>query len=145
MKSLIPILVAALGGIAPGASAEAVRVVTGDALAYHSEPHAPGAGIAVVAGDPKAAGPYTIRVRFAPGATAPPHSHPDERVVTVLEGEYRFASGAHFDEDALRPYGPGTTLIVPGGTLHYSAAGAAGAVVQESGTGPTALVPATTR
>lgn len=131
--------------VSPGLSAAdsngGVRRLSPEQLQYRSEPRAPGASIAVVAGDPASRGAYTLRVRFEAGVATPPHSHPDERVVTVLEGQYRFAVGTRFESDALVGYGPGSVLILPAGTAHFSAAGDHGAVVQESGTGPTALVP----
>lgn len=114
-------------------------VITPFQLNYRADPQIPGVGIAVVAGDPKLAGPYTLRVRFEAGASAAPHAHPDERVVTVLEGEYRFAAGTKFDAGAMHGYGPGTVLIVPAGMAHFSVAGPWGAMVQESGYGPTAM------
>lgn len=126
--------------LTPAMAAE-LRVLTPEQLPYRAEPAAPGAQIAVVAGDPSR-GPYTIRARFEPGARTPPHAHPDERVVTVLQGLYRLAVGASGDAANLKDYGPGTVLIVPAGLTHYSAAGPAGAEVQESGTGPTAFLPA---
>lgn len=134
------VLVALLLPLATQADDEvSAKVITPFELSYRADPQIPSVGIAVVAGDPKAAGPYTLRVRFEAGASAAPHAHPDERVVTVLEGEYRFAAGTQFDADALRRYSPGTVLIVPAGLAHFSAAGPWGAVVQESGYGPTAM------
>src|SRR5690606_26067634 len=114
-----------------------VRVLSPADLAFRQDPQIPGAAIAVVAGDPAAAVPYTLRVRFDADAVTSPHRHPDARVVTVLDGEYRFAVGERFDGAALQAHGPGTVLLVPAGTPHFSAAGPAGALVQESGVGPT--------
>ena len=136
--ALISGLYAAMASAEP---APTFRVVDPDQLLYRSEPRTPGAGIARVAGDPQQ-GPYTIRARFEPGATTPPHSHPDERVVTVLSGRYLLAAGSRFDAAALQAYGPGTVLIVPAGLVHFSAAGSSRTVVQESGVGPTAFLPA---
>ncbi|MEQ1439259.1 cupin domain-containing protein [Fontimonas sp. SYSU GA230001] len=115
-----------------------VQVVHPEKLDYRADPNVPGVGIAVVAGDPKT-GPYTIRARFAPHTQAAPHRHPDTRTVTVLGGFYYFAEGAQFDAAKLRPFTPGTVLVVPAGTPHFSAAGEVETVVQESGVGPTRL------
>jgi quercetin dioxygenase-like cupin family protein len=119
---------------------EAIRVLAPESLNYRGDPAAPGVGIAVVDGDPKA-GAYTLRVRFPPQARAAPHRHPDRRVVSVLEGRYCLAAGAVFDAAALVCHGAGTVLVVPAGTAHYSAAGDEGTLVQETGPGPTALIP----
>ena len=93
-----PILAALLLPLAAHAADDiSAKVITPFELNYRADPQIPGVGIAVVAGDPQAAAPYTLRVRFAAGASAAPHAHPDERIVTVLEGEYRFADGTKFD------------------------------------------------
>ena len=78
-----------------------------------------------------------MRVRFEPRTKVPAHTHPDERTVTVLSGTYRFGLGNRYASDALHDYGAGTVIIVPANMAHFSAAGADGAVVQESGAGPT--------
>lgn len=134
---LLPALLCAAAVCA--ADTGAARIVAPEALRYMPDPRAPGAAIAVVAGDPRAAGAYTIRARFAAGATTPAHRHPDERIVTVLAGRYYFATGTRYDARALTGYGPGTVIVVPAGTPHYSAAPDGETLVQESGIGPTAL------
>ena len=45
-----------------------------------------GAKIAVVSGDPGQAGPFVIRLRFPPGYAVPPHRHPSDEHVTVVDG-----------------------------------------------------------
>ncbi len=143
-RHLAPLLVVALFSVTAGAAgAEAVRVIAPEDLHYVADARAPGAAIAVVTGDPKAAGPYTIRARLAAGATTPAHRHPDTRTVTVLSGRYFFATGTRYDAGALTAYGPGTVIVVPSGVAHFSAALDGETLVQESGLGPTALEPVT--
>ncbi|AXQ27398.1 cupin domain-containing protein [Solimonas sp. K1W22B-7] len=138
MKRLAGLLLAAVACAAVAGPA-GVTIVDPASLSWRSEPAAPGAAVAVVSGDPKAAGPYVIRARFTQGARSAPHRHPDTRTITVLQGRYFFATGTRFDEAALRGYGPGTLLRVPGDTPHFSAAPEGEVIVQESGDGPTAL------
>ncbi|TJY58284.1 cupin domain-containing protein [Sinimarinibacterium sp. CAU 1509] len=130
-----------LGLVAPvtaAPAADSVLTITPDALDYREDPRLPGTGLARVHGDPTQ-GPYLLRARFDPGARTPPHTHPDTRIVTVLEGIYRFGAGSTFDSTALQDYGPGVVLVIPAGTPHFSEGGRDGAVVQESGTGPTGM------
>ncbi|MCW5626837.1 MAG: cupin domain-containing protein, partial [Burkholderiales bacterium] len=47
-----------------------------------------GIKIMVVEGNPKKAGPYVIRVKFAPGTMSMPHTHPEDRLVTVIKGTW---------------------------------------------------------
>jgi quercetin dioxygenase-like cupin family protein len=137
-RALFPAAVLIAAAAASAAGPAAVTVIASDQLQYRVDPKAPGAAIAVVAGDPQS-GPYTIRVRFSAGATTPPHRHPDERTVTVLSGRYAFAVGERYEATALQVYDAGTVLVVPAGTPHFSAAPDGETVVQESGVGPTGL------
>ena len=55
-----------------------------------------------------------VRVDFAPGAVAPPHRHPGEEIVYVLEGrlEYRVEGAPAVT------LGPGEVLFIPDGAVH---------------------------
>jgi quercetin dioxygenase-like cupin family protein len=48
-----------------------------------------GAMMAVMAGDPGAAGPVTVRLKMPPGYKIPAHWHPTDEQVTVLSGTTR--------------------------------------------------------
>jgi quercetin dioxygenase-like cupin family protein len=54
-----------------------------------------------------------VRVGLAPGLGFPPHSHPGEEIIYVLEGTlvYRIAG-------RLVTLGPGGVLFIPAGTVH---------------------------
>lgn len=54
------------------------------------------------------------RIDIAPGAVAPPHRHPGEEVIYVLEGslQYRVGSGPW------TTYEVGDVLFIPAGTVH---------------------------
>jgi hypothetical protein len=45
-----------------------------------------GAQIAVLAGDPTKAGPYTVRLKFPANYDIPAHSHPTDENVVVVSG-----------------------------------------------------------
>ena len=119
-------------------AADQVKILVPDAVVFKADANIPGVAIALIAGNPKE-GAYTIRARFSTGVKIPAHFHPDERVVTVISGTYYFAPGDKFDEGALKGYGPGTVIVVPAGTPHFSACREDVAVVQESGVGPTGI------
>ncbi|WP_420992390.1 cupin domain-containing protein [Cupriavidus sp. 30B13] len=55
-----------------------------------------------------------VRVDFAPGAIAPPHTHPGEEIAHVLEGtvEYQLEGQAPVTLKA------GDSLFIPAGTAH---------------------------
>jgi quercetin dioxygenase-like cupin family protein len=96
----------------------------------------PGMEIAVVRGDPSAEGePYALRLRFPDGYRFPPHWHPVDENVTVLEGTFLLAMGERADEGQLRRYAAGDYLFIEGRHPHYG--GASGrTVIQLHGLGP---------
>jgi quercetin dioxygenase-like cupin family protein len=46
----------------------------------------PSARLAIVVGEPNEDGPYTIRVKLPNGTKMMPHSHPEDRMYTVICG-----------------------------------------------------------
>ena len=56
-----------------------------------------GAKMAVVSGNPRQPGPFVIRLRFPPGYAVPPHSHPSDEHVTVIEGVLSIGMGSVAD------------------------------------------------
>jgi quercetin dioxygenase-like cupin family protein len=98
----------------------------------------PDVTVAVVAGNPMATGMYAIFAKYKAGGRSAPHTHPDQRIVTVLSGTYYSGLGTVFDEAKLRPLHSGSVLIVPANTPHYAVAKDGETIVQEVGMGPTA-------
>lgn len=103
----------------------------------------PGAFSAMLDGSTSAAAPYTIRVHMTKGGKIAPHSHPDTRVVTVVDGELCYGFAAVFDQDACTLYPEGSYFLVPANVPHYGY-GKSDAVYQESGVGPSGFVPVAT-
>jgi quercetin dioxygenase-like cupin family protein len=130
------LLFASLVGVTSHSDAQQVVVHEPAGIVFRQDVRMPGVSVAIVAGDP-ASGPYTMRVKFEPNTRVPAHTHPDDRTVTVLSGNYLFAIGDHFDAAALKSYAAGTVIVVPAGVAHFVASGDAEVVLQESGVGPT--------
>jgi quercetin dioxygenase-like cupin family protein len=86
-------------------------------------------------GDPRQPGPYIFRARMPAGYKLPPHRHPDERVVTVLEGTYWSGVGARFDPTTMNEFRPGAFYITRAGVPHYAWARTE-VIIQEQGMGP---------
>ncbi len=102
-----------------------------------------GAFSAMLDGGASAAAPYTIRVHISKGGKIMPHTHPDARLVTVVDGELCYGFGAAFDPDGCRLYPEGSYFVVPANAPHYGFGKTGEAVYQESGVGPSAFVPLT--
>src|SRR6476646_4374346 len=58
--------------------------------------------VEILYGDPEVAGePFVIRIRELPGAIVPPHSHPVDEHITVVQGTWYFALGEEYKPEAL--------------------------------------------
>ena len=53
----------------------------------------PSVRLAIVVGQPLEEGPYTIRVRVPGGVKLMPHTHPEDRVYTVISGVFYIGLG----------------------------------------------------
>ena len=67
-----------------------------------------------------------------------PHTHPDERTVTVLSGTYWSGVGETFADDKLQAFPAGSFYVVPAGIPHFSAVLDGEVEFQEAGVGPSA-------
>jgi quercetin dioxygenase-like cupin family protein len=100
-----------------------------------------GAFSAMLNGRTNAAAPYTIRVHITKGGRIMPHTHPDERVITVVDGELCYGFGPEFDAEGCTLYPEGSWFVVPANAPHYGYGKTGDTVYQESGVGPSAFVP----
>ena len=91
----------------------------------------------VLSGDPSKPGMYTLLLFVPAGTTIQAHSHRDNRMATVLAGEWRFAYGNRFDAAALKVLPAGSAYTEPGGVYHFARTEADAVVVLISGYGPT--------
>jgi quercetin dioxygenase-like cupin family protein len=96
----------------------------------------PNVTIAVVSGSPAGTGMYAMIAKYAPGSKSVPHTHPDQRVVTVLSGTYYSGAGTEFDESKLKPIRAGTTIVIPANAPHYAWAKDGETMLLEVGTAP---------
>ena len=124
------------------AAEEPAFVVTKpDELKWMPNPAGEGPEIAVVYGDPQKPGFYIIRARFKPGVMSHPHTHPNDRHVTVLSGTWWAGTGKTFDPSKTVPMKPGTYMMHPAGAAHFDGAKDEEAIVEIKGMGPAPSVP----
>jgi quercetin dioxygenase-like cupin family protein len=100
---------------------------------------APGAEWAVVAGTPQTGGAYAMRIRFPAGFRVMPHTHPDDRIYTVLTGTFEIGIGAGFDSTRFNALRPGEVVVVPAGTPHFHRSPNRVTEFQVNGVGPTGI------
>ena len=91
----------------------------------------------VLFGDPTKAEYYSILL-FVPAHTKiQAHSHRDNRMATVVAGEWHFGYGNKFNAAGLKTLPPGSVYSEPGGVNHFAQTGGEAVIVQISGFGPT--------
>lgn len=107
-----------LGAVAFGQTRDftAVRVAPNE-LAWVAQPN--GIFRADLAGSLTTPGFFVYRMRFPRGYRATPHSHPEDRLVTVISGTFYVGYTERFDETAVKRMPPGSTWTEPIGQLHY--------------------------
>ena len=81
----------------------------------------PGAQFAVVQGDPSVAGAiFTVRLRFPNGYVLPPHRHPTDEHVTVLQGTFLVGLGEDFSRQSLTRFGVGGFVTAGANMPHFA-------------------------
>ena len=106
-------------------------------FSWRSPPDNPALRSAWVLGNGEGSGPYILRVRLAAGGRIGPHTHPDGRNSTVLQGVLYVGFGRTFDESKLVAIPAGAVCVIPADVPHYVAAKDGDVTYQEAGVGIT--------
>jgi len=121
-------------------SATAVGAILPESVQWEPFPGFPAsARLATLVGRPEAEGPYVTRVKVPAGVRLMPHTHPEDRVYTVMSGVFYIGLGETFDEAKLTAYAPGAVIVLPGGTAHFHWAKSGEYITQISAIGPLGL------
>lgn len=112
-----------------------------DEVSFEGDPGSP--QITVISGDPEQAGFYILRARFLPGVMSAPHTHANDRHVTVIKGTWWTGTDASFDRDKTVPLEPGSYMMHPAGAVHYDGAKDEEVIVEIKGIGPAPTTPYT--
>lgn len=91
----------------------------------------------ILAGDPTAAGPYTIALRVPPNTLIQAHTHRDYRSVVVVSGTWHFGYGNEAERNLEEALGPGSFYQEPPAVAHFARTGAEPVTIYISGHGPT--------
>lgn len=98
-----------------------------------------GAQMAVLSGNPSKAGaPFAIRVKFPDGYRVPPHWHPTDENVVVLEGTIALGMGDKADAAVEHELTAGSFALMPKGMRHFARA-IGETTIQIYGVGPFAI------
>lgn len=92
--------------------------------------------VEVLYGDPEKVGePFVIRIRELAGGIIPPHRHPIDEHITIVQGTVYFAVGDKFDRAELREMKSGSYAFIPKGSIMFGYTPEP-AIVQVHGVGP---------
>jgi len=92
--------------------------------------------VEILYGDPEVPGePFVMRIRELPGTIVPPHSHPVDENITVVQGTWYFALGEEYRAETLQELKTGSYAFAPKGSFMFGYS-PTGAVVQVHGVGP---------
>jgi len=96
--------------------------MTGDVELLYGNPETPGE-------------PFVMRIRELPGAMVPPHTHPVDEHITVVQGTWYFAIGSEYRPEQLKELKTGSYAFAPAGASMFGFS-PNGAIVQVHGVGP---------
>ena len=91
---------------------------------------------AALFGDPSKPGLYVQVTKRGPNEWSQPHSHPNERFITVLAGTFLIGTGAKFDKNNTVAIGPGGVVHDIPNQMHYDGTGPEGATLEFIAMGP---------
>lgn len=138
------VLVATLAAVLPltvsaQAPGSAIGIHAGSENWKPAPPTMPaGVEMAILEGDPRQPGLFSLRIRAPAGTQLAPHTHPAPERVTVISGSVGVGFGTVFDAAAVSVYRAGDYYVNPPGVAHYvSFPGPA--VLQVTGEGPWVL------
>lgn len=92
--------------------------------------------VEILYGNPDAVGePFVMRIRELPGGVIPPHRHPVDEHITVVQGSIFFAVDEKCDREAMKKLDAGSYAFIPKGSTMCGYTPEA-AIVQVHGVGP---------
>src|SRR6266567_5689681 len=91
---------------------------------------------AVLFGDPSKPGLYIVLTKWTPHHNSRPHSHPNDRYITVLSGTWWVNTGPKYDPDGMKPIPAGSFVTHFGKQIHYDGAKDGECILQIVGMGP---------
>jgi anti-sigma factor ChrR (cupin superfamily) len=108
--------------------------VTPEQVRWFTPPYYKDGRRAQIYGDSSHGGPWVDQVKIPAGLRVPAHMHPNDELVTVIEGTWYLGEGERFEPTKLTGYPAGSFIVIPAGVAHFVATKESAVVVQLSGT-----------
>lgn len=144
-KPLAPVLAILLGlsSAVTGAAEldpKAISIKLPEQINWVANPS--GSETAVLVGDPAKPGLYVVLNKWKTHHNSKPHSHPNDRFITVISGTWWVGTGSDYNPDDLKPVPAGSFVTHYGNEIHYDGAKDEDTILQIVGIGPATSVPA---
>ena len=113
-------------------------IVRPNAIEWGPAPPAlpPGSHVVILGGDPSKPGvPYVLRAKLPDGYKVPPHWHPTDENITVLQGTLLVGNGDRFDPDKMEEMSASSFVCMPKAMRHFAMAKEE-TIIQVHGIGP---------
>jgi quercetin dioxygenase-like cupin family protein len=132
-------MIAAVGALVAGSPAQAQ--MNPNAMKWGPAPPGlpAGARLAVLSGDPGEEGMFTIRLKFPANYVIPPHHHPSDELVTVMNGQLSLGMGSNLNRRRAASLVQGGYAVAPANMNHYAFT-RGGATVQITAHGPFQII-----
>ena len=139
LRLTVSVALALALGAAASAPTESKKQVTAlapqDIRSFTPPYYTDGRQRAHLLGDSGKGGDWIDRVQIPGGARVRAHTHPDDEIVTVIEGTWYLGIGEKFDETKLKAYPAGSFIVIPADVPHFLATREGPVIVQASGQG----------
>ena len=133
--ALVTMFIIALGAVqAADLDPKAIKINMPKDIKWTSSPS--GSEQAILQGDPAKPGLYIVLTKWNPHKNSRPHSHPNDRFITVLKGTWWVNTGSNYDPDGMKPVPAGSYVVHYGGQVHYDGARDEECILQIVGMGP---------
>src|SRR5690349_20086353 len=86
-------------------------------------------------GDSSQGGVWVDRVKMPAGKRVLAHTHPQDELITVIEGTWYLGAGTTFDPTKLKAYPAGSFIVIPADVPHFVSTKEGNVIVQLSGNG----------
>src|SRR5438067_926560 len=141
MRTKFLAVAVALLALAVASPPDAIQINVANLVWKDGPPTMPkGTKIAVLEGDPKAPGMFTIRLRIPAGSKVMPHWHPRPERVTVLSGKVAVGFGDKWSDAGMHAFNGSDFYVNPAESHHYVWFPRT-SVIQITGEGPWVLNP----
>lgn len=118
---------------------KAISIKLPDQIHWVANPS--GSESAVLVGDPSKPGLYVVLNKWKAHHNSKPHSHPNDRFITVISGTWWVGTGSDYNPDTLKPVPAGSFVTHYGNEVHYDGAKDEDTILQIVGIGPATSSP----